>query len=177
MLTVQVDDAAVLASLKRLAQRCQNLTPAMNAIGHELTENIRLGFKSATSPYGQRWQPLAQSTILGRLGKNKSNFLKSGKISARGQREAMAGFVPLSDTGQLRNSISHQADATGVTVGTNLIYAATHQFGRMGPRGRIPARPFMPIRNGQADLPPAWQADIINLIARHVQGAQGSTTA
>ena len=53
------------------------------------------------------------------------------------------------DTGALRSSIQvTSVTPRSVTVGTNLPYAAIHQFGGMAGRGRkvrIPARPFMGI--------------------------------
>ncbi len=50
-----------------------------------------------------------------------------------GQKKLFAG-------GDLDDSIQHFLGAPGeVEIGTNLVYAATHQFGR----GAIPARPFL----------------------------------
>lgn len=92
------------------------------------------------------------------------------------------------------DSIASRADASGVIVGTNVPYAAVHQFGggtiaaynrlvtvvfdrklrypvsatvRAHASG-IPARPFMPIRNGRADLPPAWLDAITGALAKHI---------
>ena len=45
----------------------------------------------------------------------------------------------LQDTGRLRASIRPSSDNTSATVGTNLDYAATHNYGR----GSIPQRKFM----------------------------------
>ena len=95
---------------------------------------------------------------------------------------------PLRDTGRLRGSISPAADASGVTVGTNINYAAVHQFGatikpkKAGGRlvfpgaGKmifarqvtIPARPFLPLDgNGAAVLPDIYQRDVITRIRAH----------
>lgn len=98
-------------------------------------------FRTATDPYGQRWKP-----------------------SLRAQLE---GGQTLSDTGRLRRSFSVQnVSPRGFAIGTNVIYAATHQFGATirpkrarflrfrlaGGQGplvfakevRIPPRPFLP---------------------------------
>lgn len=105
-------------------------------------------FRTATDPYGRRWEP-----------------------SLRAQLE---GGQTLSDTGRLRRSFSVQnVSPRGFAIGTNVIYAATHQFGatirprrarflrfrlaggrrrRKGGQGplvfakevRIPSRPFFP---------------------------------
>lgn len=47
-------------------------------------------------------------------------------------RAANEGGKTLVQTAQLRNSINSRSDASGFAVGTNLKYAATHQFGEPG---------------------------------------------
>lgn len=47
-------------------------------------------------------------------------------------RAAQEGGQTLVKTAQLRNSIHSYSDASGFAVGTNVIYAATHQFGEPG---------------------------------------------
>ena len=56
----------------------------------------------------------------------------SGKRWKTSIRAAETGGKTLISTGQLRNSIKSEADATGFAVGTNVIHAATHQFGVSG---------------------------------------------
>ena len=60
-------------------------------------------FRSTQAPDGTKWTP-----------------------SARAER---TGGLTLTDTSILKNSIHSIASATGAAVGTNTIYAATHQFG------------------------------------------------
>lgn len=53
---------------------------------------------------------------------------------------------PLIDTGALRGSITELSDNDTALVGTNLVYAAIHNFGGMAGRGkkvRIPQREFL----------------------------------
>lgn len=47
-------------------------------------------------------------------------------------RVVQGGGQTLVDTAQLRNSIHTRSDASGFAVGTNVKYAATHQFGEPG---------------------------------------------
>ena len=57
---------------------------------------------------------------------------------------------PLNDTGALRNSFSTFSDNDTALVGTNLVYAAIHNFGGMAGRGRkvrIPQREFLVLSN------------------------------
>lgn len=63
-------------------------------------------FRHSKAPDGQRWEP--------------------------SQRALLEGGKTLVKTAQLRNSIHAKADASGFAVGTNVKYAATHQFGEPG---------------------------------------------
>lgn len=105
-------------------------------------------------------EPLMESISRALVSETMENFRLQG-------RPAWAGLSPkyhrhggaiLQDTGELRRSIrgSHTVDTA--SVGTNLVYAPTHQFGaEMGEYGTyggmpvpfndIPARPFIPMDN------------------------------
>ena len=180
--TFTVNDSGIQSLLSRLSHSMSDMQPAMNDIGMALLMRIEEGFQQGVSPWGQKWAPLSQATILQRLGSNKANFSKkTGKISAKGKTAAMAGFQILVSSGILRNSITHQSDAHSATVGTNVKYAATQQFGawkgafgrtRHGapiPWGNIPARPFFPIQNRQVNLPSSWAAQVQEILLRHLQ--------
>jgi phage virion morphogenesis protein len=162
VIRVEIDDRQVIDAINQLKQATSDLTPAMRAIGQDLAENIRLGFRDSTDPWGSPWQPLSPLTVL--LRRNGS-------------------AKPLMDTGSLRNSINAQADATSVTVGTNDKRGPVHQYGAtikpkkgkylsfgnanvwaMLKQSTIPARPFMPIQGNQANLPPDWQEQIVDTI-------------
>lgn len=183
MIRVEVQDQAVQALLHRLSQSVKNLQPAMGEIGTTLVDHVRLGFKGGTDPWGSKWKSIGQAAIMGRLKHRKNSFLKSGKISKPGQNYLTGGVQPLLDTGNLRSSITYRATGNSVEVGTNVKYASTHQigakqgaFGRTRrnspiPWGNIPARPFMPIRNGKADLPAGWQAEIVGILQRRIAEA------
>ena len=57
---------------------------------------------------------------------------------------------PLIDTGALRGNINQAYDNDTALVGTNMVYAAIHNFGGMAGRNRkvrIPARPFLVLTN------------------------------
>jgi phage gpG-like protein len=172
MIRVEIDDRQVIDAINQLKQATSDLTPAMQAIGEDLIESIELGFRDSTDPWGNPWKPLSPLTVL--LRRNGSN-------------------KPLMDIGTLRNSINAQADATSVTVGPNSterVKALTHQYGAtirpkagkalsfgngsvwvMLKKAEIPARPFMPIRNGKGELPDAWQEKIIKTIGDFISEA------
>jgi phage virion morphogenesis protein len=185
-ISISVNDAEVRAAFASLRSHLANLTPVMRSIGQGLRTNVDLCFRGEHDPWGVPWQHLAASTLRRRRG-------TSAQI--------------LQDTRRLANSMTYRADSNSVSVGTNVEYAAIHQFGgdiqhaartstlyfrqrrdgsvgnRFVRRNRsnfaqdvtigahtthIPARPFLPIRNGRADLPPAWQADMLAILARYL---------
>lgn len=145
MIKFEVDDRAVIEALRDLQRKADNMLPAMDAIGAEITENVRLGFTVSEDPWGARWAPLKRR---------------------QGQ--------PLRDTGKLMNSINHRAQADSVVIGPadKAEKALLHQFGSRKASGRgsgVPARPYMPIRNGQVDLPEDWSRSIIDILTAHLE--------
>ena len=53
------------------------------------------------------------------------------------------GHSLLMNEGDLLDSIQWQVSGDSVEIGSNLVYARTHQLGRKVGRGRIPARPYL----------------------------------
>jgi len=162
-ISIKIDDTQVRAALSKLGNATHDLTPAMRDIGDGLVSRVVDGFQQGKAPNGEAWEPLQQATMLGRLKRSKRNFRKNGRLSAQGRRAASAGFQPLLDTGNLRNSITRKADKHGVEIGTDVLYAATQQFG--DERRGIPARPFLPTEG----LPHDWQAEVVDALALHLE--------
>ena len=102
-ITVDVEDESLRSALRRLTARVDDLKPVMDEIGSSLVASTIDRFERETDPDGKPWKP-----------------------SRRAQRE---GGQTLTDKGRLRASITHRADRDGVDVGTNVVYAAIHQFG------------------------------------------------
>lgn len=94
-----------------LAELREKLAALSRINRHALMKDIAQGLRSSTmdrfrstkSPEGKPWEP-----------------------SIRAQE---GQGLTLTHTTRLKNSIKSEADATGAAVGTNTIYAATHQFG------------------------------------------------
>lgn len=174
MIRIRVEDNGVQSAIAALSARIKNLKPAFAEIGEEIAGTVREGFSASQSPWGARWKSIGQSAIMGRLAHRKDSFGKRGKITAKGRGYLTGGVQPLLDTGRLRNSITYRASGSGVEIGTTVPYAAIHQFGGMAGRRRranIPARPFMPIRNGRADLPAGWQREVVGILQRRIMEA------
>jgi phage virion morphogenesis protein len=96
---VQIQDGASPTLLK-IVQTMAKPRRLFEQIGADLEAEVALGFNDGADPYGNAW---------------------AHPVFRDGQ--------PLRDTGRLMNSITHNADDKGVEIGTNVCYAATHQFG------------------------------------------------
>lgn len=145
MIKISIDHRNISDALRKLSASMSDMSPAMQSIGEDLIENIRLGFRDSTDPWGNQWRKLSPVTIA-RRRKNSDK--------------------PLLDTGALRNSFTSQYSATSVVVGTRDPKARKHQFGVLP--NRIPARPFMPIRDDQVSLPVGWQEDVSDTISHFI---------
>lgn len=154
-------------AIRDLLRAGASMQPAMQEIGDDFTAEIQMGFRRGVDPWGNRWAPLAESTQAKNNGRRR-------------------GGQPLRDTGLLGNSITpSNATGTSVEVGTMDVRAPTHQFGagqgaygrtsRGGPTpwGGIPARAFLPIRNGEVDLPEGWARMAEHSITSHIDRLMG----
>lgn len=97
---------------------------ATKRIAEHGVSSTKLRFQDQKDPQGRPWIP-------------------SDRVLTRGGKT-------LVDTARLRNSITGKSDAAQAEWGTNVVYAATHQYGRVIRRSRsgggsIPARPFIGI--------------------------------
>jgi phage virion morphogenesis protein len=105
-ISVTIDDAAVRRAFGRIERAMDDTTPVMRLIGNALVSSTHMRFVSQTSPDGAAWQALNPEYA-------------AGKRNAR----------ILTESGRLRDSINADPGRDQVTVGTNVIYAAIHQFG------------------------------------------------
>jgi phage gpG-like protein len=204
----RVDDGGAKAKLAALEGVTQNMAPVFETVGRVLINRIRLCFKLGIDPWNNPWAaikyraPRVKMRAIKDAGGNVIDYKQQrdkdgrlvltkvgrGQVAAnRSVRGGGSAGQPLRDTGRLNRSITSKADGQGVTVGTNVKYAPTHQFGAIirpknpskflvfpGPDGEkifakkvtIPARPFLPLRRNTAvvALPPAWSVLVVNAI-------------
>lgn len=159
-LEVEVADKAVHQAFTRLIGVMADTTPVMSAIGTGLVGSTHRRFITQTSPDGAAWAKLNPE-------------YKKGKRNSR----------ILTESGRLRDSITHRASRDAVTIGTNVIYAAPHQLGatikpvsashlwfRMGGNlikaasVTLPARPFLGISNDDEAM---IAETVFGFVARH----------
>lgn len=120
-------------ALERLAQKLADKTPVHRMIAGTMADKVEENFEQEGRP---DWMDLAESTEAKRL--KKGNW--PGK--------------KLQVSGGLASSVSTAWDANSATVGSNLEYAAIHQFGGQAGRNRavtIPARPFLQLTEADVE--------------------------
>jgi phage virion morphogenesis protein len=125
-----------LAALAALSARATHPQPMWDAIGMSLVVSTQRRFEEGRGPDGSPWPPSIRA-----LAEGGKTLIASGRLMA---------------------SLTHNASDEGVEVGTNVIYAAIHQFGgviraknkpklafkllgewRFVDEVTIPARPFL----------------------------------
>ena len=123
-INVQVQGLRTVADALHLkAEQLQNMRPFWKSVGeYVMARTIKDCFGKEQAPDGSKWKPLSPARVKQRMKRHKSGNMRI-----------------LQDTGELRRSVRYEASGDSVVIGSNLEYAATHQFGR----GKIPARPFL----------------------------------
>lgn len=170
-----IENAAVVSALKKLSARIGNTSAPMREIGSSLVDLVRLTFTDSRDPYGNPWRPLSESGLLSRLRRHTTGGLrtKRGNTKAKVVKQISGNVQPLLDTGKLRNSMTFKSGNGFAEVAPSDFEgkALLHQFGSRKQSGRgsgVPARPYLPIRGSQVDLPISWQVPILNIIQKHI---------
>jgi phage virion morphogenesis protein len=117
--TIEVHSEPILKALNGMLAAAEDLTPLLDAIGFLLEESTRQRFTDQVDPEGRPWAPLSPAY---RASKPKNQDL----------------ILVLN--GYLVGSFRHQAGKDEVRVGTDVAYAAVHQFGASIPPHVIRAR-------------------------------------
>lgn len=155
-----LDSSELDAELKRLQTRMQEMRPVMAAIAVQLLSETIGAFADERSPGGEKWRPLALSTIRGR----EKRGAWPGQILHDGSRK---------NSLHLSRSIVADCSPTHARVGvTPNPYAAIHQFGGMAGKGKnvkIEARPFLPMRRkgGDVEIEPKTEKSILSILRTH----------
>lgn len=151
---LKLNTAEMDAAFAQLSLRLTDFTGVMQDIGELMIESTKQNFVDGTDPDGKAWAPKSQATLDAYAYRNES-------VSVR----------PLiGPSKSLSTTIFARHDATSVSWGSNMIYAAVMQFGAQAgefgatigrdkngreffvstPWGNIPARPFIGV--GPEDL-------------------------
>jgi phage virion morphogenesis protein len=118
----KLQDKEAKSMLKELARRGENARPALTEIGEYLIESTEQRFVDQIDPGGNPWKPLSPKT--------------------RKRKKRNADLILVLNQ-YLSSTLTYQASNDQLEFGSNLIYAATHQFG--DDERNIPERPFLGI--------------------------------
>jgi len=141
-LTAQLTGTTALTkALNQLMTQAGTLSPALAQIGEYLLESHQSRFQLEIAPDGTPWAPLAPETLARKNGEDRI----------------------LQDQGTLRDTLSYSVTGNELLFGSNLEYAATHQFGRE--EDGIEARPFIGITDG----PWRDEVEILAILRDHLK--------
>lgn len=130
LVQIRVFDAALQRAFREAERRCKHLRPVFEAIGELLVKSVR------------------------------KNFQAGGRPSAWPRRKERKGKRLLRETGRLERSITAQPDDDSVVVGSDLPYAAAHNFGST----HLPPRPFLAVQ-------PEDETEMAGVLERYVAEA------
>lgn len=131
---VDLNDERVRRAVRRVIAAGIDMHQVTGSIGELLLRSTRERFDTERSPEGVPWAPLSEAT----------------KRRKRHNRDKV-----LTERGYLRGGLNFRHGRDYVEIGSDRIYASTHQFGaekgafgstgsgRPIPFGDIPARPFL----------------------------------
>lgn len=173
MIEIQINTEAVQQTLEQAADKLAHREPLMRLVAARLHRYVDDNFDAEGRP---AWAGLKAGSWLSRAGA----LTKRGNVSQARYNKRVRGGKILKNTGNLRDSITEQSDNDTAVVGTNVVYAAIHNFGGQTaahviyprnkkalawatgaypvkkvnhPGSKIPARPFMVLTaEDEADL-------------------------
>ena len=119
-LKINLDDQALGQALEKLQRRTATLRPALTEIGEYLLEATEDRFVEQSDPAGRPWARLSPGY----------------KKRKRKHQDLMLVL-----DGYLKGTLAKRVSGARLEIGSNRIYAATHQLGDAA--RNIPARPFL----------------------------------
>lgn len=128
------DNLAVM--LNKYLKQGNDLTTPLRESGEFLLESTQERFRDMQAPDGEPWEPLSPKTL-----KHKK---RPDKI--------------LTETGTLADTLNYLVSGNSLELGSNMEYAATHQFGR----DDIPARPFL-------GFAPFEEKEVLDIFRDHLE--------
>lgn len=116
-ISVDIDDGSLARSVNAAIARTTALTPVLKDIGERMILSTRFNFREGGRPI--RWRPSRRA-----IAEHGKTLVKSGRLQNN--------FVP-------------RIEGHSVVIGTNVEYAAQHQFGVRSKN--LPARPFLLVQD------------------------------
>ncbi len=143
---ITLQDRFVLEFLGQLGRKAENLGGLMDSIGQEMEARVSDRFETESDPSGTPWMGWADSTIESYPDDGNGMIL---------DRYGQAGML---------GSLNYQADATSVTYGFAMPYAAYHEFGT----DRMPRRGLLTLDPEAGTLSPGDEASILETVQAYL---------
>src|SRR5690606_18638560 len=109
---IEIRDKDVTQRLNVLSDAADDLQPLYEEIGAAMVFRTQRRFETETDTKGQKWPRLKPRTAAKRIGSGRRGYDNMLSVKNR-----------------LYQSIGYQADASGASIGTNVIYAAIQNLG------------------------------------------------
>ena len=122
MIEIEIKTLELQQNISRAAQGLEQRGSLMRLIAGKLHQAVDENFNSQGRP---AWAGLKLGSQLSRAGA----LTKRGQVSQARFDKYVRNHKILQKTGRLRNSITEASDNDSARVGTNVAYAAIHNFG------------------------------------------------
>lgn len=122
MIEIKIDTRQLESLFDRLAKATAKPAPLMRQVADIMLEAVEDNFAQEGRPH---WQGLKPGSLLSRAGA----LTKTGNVSNARFEKHVRNAKILQASGRLAGSIVQSSDNTTASVGSNVKYAAIHQFG------------------------------------------------
>lgn len=172
--------AAAAERLMARADRLRDLSAPLSVFAASCETRVSDAFRAETSPAGEKWPPLAESTLKARAAKlpganrrgKTSGQLTRGAREKRLQGRLSPGAIKiLIDTGRLRQGIAVRVVDGASLEFTGPLYMRTHVQG--DPDRSIPKRNPLPLEvlpGGELKLVEDADRELRELLVAHIDG-------
>ncbi len=190
-INIEVQSKQVIKRLDELEKYTGNVTPAMQVIGRKVLTRVQLGFKSSNDPWGKAWDKLKHRK--GQPLKDTGRMLQSMtyRVGTGNDQHVDIG-TNLQSKGVNYPAVHQYGAIIQIPARSQSIYRQLLSSGALAKKGKfvkkeksnfasnvtlpaysitIPARPFLPIRSHDVDLPQEWQLDVLNALEAHFKKA------
>lgn len=136
-MTITENDKGAATALDLVADRAKNMAPILDSIGRVMLDSIGKNFQQEGRP--QKWAAWSPKYAEWRKGISAAKTVR--RKQAAGKTGHGTDMKILSLNKHLKGSITAHTQGNVLHIGTNVEYAAAHQYG--WPARHIPARPFL----------------------------------
>jgi phage gpG-like protein len=186
---ISVDDKAVQAAISAIKSAGADMKGPLGAIGRTMETRIGMGFRNSVSPWGDAWADLKSrdGRPLVDTGRLKSSISTQVSGDPGGQYVEVGTNVEYAPYHQFGATIDVKAKSIDIyrslkksgdfAHGGKFVKKAKSNFASThavpAHKITIPARPFLPIKGDQVDLPKTWSEAALREVKNHFKNAMG----